>query len=702
LPQQEEERATTNKYRIMDTISAPRPLVPDEAEALTALLKSHLRLHNCSCAMQAEEDATDLLNYANDMIEDGETVGKVLEELEFMELEICDVQVLENMRCSLAEFLAKLHNSEGTRKNWRDMLEEQAGNASSSAEQDSYEVRLLSSENHVSVDLSAKNAAEKKKQEMQSLFGEQLSLKDRMSMYNERGELIKRQQSDDGEDEAGNHQGQIGGKSIDEKRREELMAIMNDRSLTKNEKSEKMEEVRAKYNCMAETNHSVQRVSKIAETNTSIGGDSSGASGSHFNNNNGGLSNNTGKVDLSAKAAAAKHAKEMANLFGNGKTQGRSLKDRMAMYNERGEIIKKAQDGEEDDSNFDLSQGGEKKTNDELRREELMAIMKDKSLDKKEKSRKMNEVREKYNNAAFIAAGPAGNAPGSAHVMNDYSRENSSSSEEIVSNGEDCGDNENPLSAKAAAQKNKREMQSLFGSGRAGNAMSSNRQGYEQQLLADRVHNKLGVAEAAVPHRRRSSIESSSSTASRNDKNDAPSPSLDVQRRAELQSIMKDGTLKKEERRKKMEDVKVKYAALAKEKEQGGNGGGGYATSNGQEDEAAASRHCSIDLSAKSYADRSGKELESINVKSLSERKSMYSNQSTIVAGSRGQHQQQQAASSISLDHQPKRNLGLHSKHRTKTATTVDPTAFAFAENGLYGVQREKKKSTRHEYGGRF
>jgi hypothetical protein len=94
-------------------LSAPRTLTGAEINSLTALLRSHLQLSNSSCALQAEEDATDLLNYALEMIGDGYTIGKVLEELSIMEMEICNEEVLEDMRGSLVDYLAKI---QGTKK----------------------------------------------------------------------------------------------------------------------------------------------------------------------------------------------------------------------------------------------------------------------------------------------------------------------------------------------------------------------------------------------------------------------------------------------------------------------------------------------------------------------------------------------------------------------------------------------------------
>ena len=81
-----------------DSATPSRALTPPEIDELKSSLKSHLRLHNSPCAFQAEADADDLLNYALDMIEDGNNVNSVCEELNFMEMSICDEEVLEEVR----------------------------------------------------------------------------------------------------------------------------------------------------------------------------------------------------------------------------------------------------------------------------------------------------------------------------------------------------------------------------------------------------------------------------------------------------------------------------------------------------------------------------------------------------------------------------------------------------------------------------
>lgn len=69
----------------LDEIAAPpRELASEEVEELSSLIRGCLKLTNCACAIQAEEDASDFIDYAVDLIADGLCVISVLEELAFM------------------------------------------------------------------------------------------------------------------------------------------------------------------------------------------------------------------------------------------------------------------------------------------------------------------------------------------------------------------------------------------------------------------------------------------------------------------------------------------------------------------------------------------------------------------------------------------------------------------------------------------
>lgn len=106
-----------NEFLDLDEITLPtyRSLSEEELTLLQDILRGTLTLHNCSCALQAQEDAVDLINYACELLigneeDDKMTVSAVLEELEYMELEICGHDSLEQMRKGLVKFLLKLYD----------------------------------------------------------------------------------------------------------------------------------------------------------------------------------------------------------------------------------------------------------------------------------------------------------------------------------------------------------------------------------------------------------------------------------------------------------------------------------------------------------------------------------------------------------------------------------------------------------------
>ena len=151
--------------------------------------------------------------------------------------------------------------------------------------------------------------------------------------------------------------------------------------------------------------------------------------------------------------------------------------------------------------------------------------------------------------------------------------------------------------------------------------------------------------------------------------------SLEEQRRAELQSIMRDKTLTKEERRLKIEEVKAKYAAPSTSKK----------------------FLAEMDLSAQSYADRPKKEIEEMKetVIPVSQRIAAVNKNvdDDIMKGRRRRNE---------IAVKDKGRDSAYSKARTRVAANVDPTAFGVMYHQMYGVQRDKKSKARSEYAGRF
>lgn len=385
-------------------------------------------------------------------------------------------------------------------------------------------------------DLSAKTAAIKKREELRRLSSRTKSIKERMTMYNSDGGLRSSfvqdcELDDDDLDDFESLENFKDQASIDVARQNELEDIANDASLTEKERSEKLEGCRAKYG-LAEMKLKIARVSfhkggssfhnKPPEKSKSFHKGSSFHEGPAERSSSVSfheppkeksksfhvpmpskkdmvpraereLKPNKGKrssIDLSAKSAVVKKAQELAVLKSGGSSM--SIKERMEMYKKSTSFHDKRDDGEKK-----FLEDKVEKTVDDLRREELLQVMKDKSLSREEKSTKMEEVKQKY------AAMAGGGEP-------------------------------------------------------------------EQEQEAKPTTTTKEVDD------------------------------LEKQRRSELQSIMRDKSLSREERKQKMDIVRWKYSNTNKD---------GHDTSS---TESIDSSRITVDLSAKSYADRRRASLESL------------------------------------------------------------------------------------------
>eukprot|EP00581_Thalassiosira_minuscula_P016450 CAMPEP_0183715810 /NCGR_PEP_ID=MMETSP0737-20130205/9908_1 /TAXON_ID=385413 /ORGANISM="Thalassiosira miniscula, Strain CCMP1093" /LENGTH=589 /DNA_ID=CAMNT_0025944967 /DNA_START=61 /DNA_END=1826 /DNA_ORIENTATION=- len=85
-------------------LTAPRHLSEEETMSLRKVLKAQLSISS----EDDEVDADDLLDYAMDMIEGGETVGHVAHELQFMEMPVCDEGNAQLVGVHLTTFLHQL------------------------------------------------------------------------------------------------------------------------------------------------------------------------------------------------------------------------------------------------------------------------------------------------------------------------------------------------------------------------------------------------------------------------------------------------------------------------------------------------------------------------------------------------------------------------------------------------------------------
>jgi len=87
-----------------DQLCAPRDLSEDETAKLRGLLKTQLIISSDD----DDVDADDLLDYAVDMIESGENIGHVTDELKFMEMPVCDDEAAQKLGVCLTKFFNEL------------------------------------------------------------------------------------------------------------------------------------------------------------------------------------------------------------------------------------------------------------------------------------------------------------------------------------------------------------------------------------------------------------------------------------------------------------------------------------------------------------------------------------------------------------------------------------------------------------------
>ena len=186
--------------------------------------------------------------------------------------------------------------------------------------------------------------------------------------------------------------------SIDKGRMQELEDVLNNVSLTEREQTDKMKEIRARYGLLEmKLKIAASKTSSDKENGTSAAGGIKGMPipmSSKIPRAERELKKGRrSSLDVSAKSQVVKKAQELAVLKGGSA----SVKDRMAQYNESMRKI------EVEDDRGSFLKEKDTKTIDDVRREELLAVMKDRTLTKEEKAKKMEEVRAKYPTAESAA-----------------------------------------------------------------------------------------------------------------------------------------------------------------------------------------------------------------------------------------------------------------------------------------------------------
>ena len=99
----------------MEEITAPRKLSSEETCTLRSLLHSKLSIPSPSSKnnQQAEEDASDLLDYAFAMISNGKNVQYVINELSSLDMEICDGNCASMLGDVLVSYFIEMEEKDG-------------------------------------------------------------------------------------------------------------------------------------------------------------------------------------------------------------------------------------------------------------------------------------------------------------------------------------------------------------------------------------------------------------------------------------------------------------------------------------------------------------------------------------------------------------------------------------------------------------
>jgi hypothetical protein len=82
-------------------IRSSRKLTTSEAETVFELMKAELNITNDD----DDADANTLLMYALDIVDEGQSVGKVIEEIDMLEMSVCNAKAAQNVALVLSKYL---------------------------------------------------------------------------------------------------------------------------------------------------------------------------------------------------------------------------------------------------------------------------------------------------------------------------------------------------------------------------------------------------------------------------------------------------------------------------------------------------------------------------------------------------------------------------------------------------------------------
>ena len=431
-----------------DTVP-PRKLTEEETLTLRALLKAELNMPDDSY----EEDAADLLDYALDMVEAGKNVGYVMKELIFMEMEVLDAKIAENFGKSLSTYLL------GLRENVAQLASK---SKTSMYDADGKLVKQWAScpvnAGEPKMDLSTTAAAQRPAKDMQAtLLASPVSAKERSkhSMYDENGNLVKQWASCP---VAADEEPVRGGLNVSAQAAANRAKIEVDDVLHQKKSGAVSAKERSKHSMYDENGNLVKQWASsplAADEEPVRGGLNVSAQAAanrakaevddvlHKKKSGGGLGDRLSKYKDFVKPRGSYHhegdnhddarmnslsldpssaAKPLARKQTYSDEQRRQdlqaiMRDRSLTKEERSKRLeevkaKYAASGNQGDEPAKTVKApsqvkpsnspGKSATLDEKRRRELQAIMKDRSLDREEKNRRLEEVKLKYDQAATV------------------------------------------------------------------------------------------------------------------------------------------------------------------------------------------------------------------------------------------------------------------------------------------------------------
>eukprot|EP00581_Thalassiosira_minuscula_P015519 CAMPEP_0183728434 /NCGR_PEP_ID=MMETSP0737-20130205/28046_1 /TAXON_ID=385413 /ORGANISM="Thalassiosira miniscula, Strain CCMP1093" /LENGTH=652 /DNA_ID=CAMNT_0025960373 /DNA_START=122 /DNA_END=2080 /DNA_ORIENTATION=+ len=490
---------------------APRSLNISDISHLRTMFE--LQLHITDDGDEA--DATDLIDYAIDMIRRGKNVGSVVEELEFMEYKICDATVAQKIGKCLTSYILE-------------MVREMEGEPNK-------------------LDLSTKASSRKPSREMhETLLAVSVTAAQRskMQIYNSRGELKK--QWADVNASANN------GTPLQMQHFKHLEGEYSPQnSITHGEGNDGVNFLSARA-AAAKPSIEIEALNATAHERKGIK--------NQIYNENGQLNawcgeeeECEGKVDLSARASARKHHNEVESLL-HYYLDGDSVKKQI--YDESGQLH----------ADWSLFKNGSpvecRGSLADQRQREFEAIMRDRSLSREERSARIEEMKEKFA-ATSLAHCSAANGP---HDVNLQEHK-----EEIKLGAVDSVRKKDyELDAlRAAADQRKGLKSQIYDS--SGKLKAWTRLMEEGDIVVGSEGGMSLPAQSGgeMEQTAKGNTPDSKEVLTMTPKNHA----LDQQRKQEFRSIMRDRTLSREERLQRIKEMKTRqiYSALPHDATQGEN-----------------------------------------------------------------------------------------------------------------------------------